>query len=127
MSALLALLLFVGQVGTAEIGGLATYYDGSPGHAAAGPTLRNTLGSDWRGSAVRVCSSRACVTTVLSDFCACGSRHGTDTLIDLDDADFAKLAPLSRGVVSVTVEFIADVRPPATDTEMWAQPWGWSR
>ncbi len=122
MTLLLALVLFVGQVGTVEIGGTATWFDNpqGEGQAAAGPALR--IG-DWRGSTVRVCA-QTCIVVRLTDWCACKG----DRIIDLDDRDFAKLAPLSRGVVSVTVELIGDVRLPPTDTaEMWAQPWGWSR
>ncbi len=120
MTFVLALILAIGQVGTVEIGGTATWYDYHEGQAAAGPALR--IG-DWRGSTVRVCA-QTCIVVRLTGACWCKG----DRIIDLDDADFAKLAPLSRGVVSVTVELIGDVRLPPTDTaEMWAQPWGWSR
>ncbi len=101
------------------LGGSATWYDGHPGEAAAGPALR--IG-DWRGSTVRVCA-QTCIVVRLTDWCACGERAGKDTLLDLDRRDFAKLAPLSRGVVSVTVELLGDVALPATDVApSW---WDW--
>ena len=115
MSILLALALAVGQVGTPAVGGVATWYDTAPGQAAAGPTLRELLGSDWRGQRVTVSANGRSVTVKLTDWCACGSRHGHDTLIDLDDADFARLAPLSAGVVEVSVEW-GTIPLPATDT-----------
>lgn len=75
--------------------GDASYYDWRPGEAAAGPALR--VGA-WRGRLVTVCAS-SCVQVRLTDFCGCpGGR-----VIDLDDASFAQLAPLSRGLVRVTV------------------------
>lgn len=64
-------------------------------YAAAGPALRV---GDWRGRTVTVCAS-TCFAVVLSDFCGCpGGR-----VIDLSGNAFARLAPLSRGVVQVTV------------------------
>ena len=63
--------------------GVATWYAASKGTAAAGPALRAALGKDWRGDRVRVCSGGECVTVRLTDWCACGPRHGTPTLIDL--------------------------------------------
>lgn len=113
-AALLSLAIALGQVGSVAVGGNATWYDGSAGHAAAGPTLRAALGPDWRGTAVQVCAADRCLVTVVDDFCACGERNGKDTLLDLDDVDFAKLAPLSTGVVAVTVTWGWEL--PATDT-----------
>ena len=80
--------------------GWATWYDVAPGHAAAGPALRT---GDWRGRSVTVCAGGQCVTTRLTDWCACGRRNGMPTLIDLARADFARLASPSRGVIRVTV------------------------
>jgi hypothetical protein len=91
--------------------GWATYYDVRSGHAAAGPLLR--IG-DWRGRAVTVCAGSHCLVTRLTDWCACGPRHGMPTLIDLARSDFARLAPTSQGVVLVTV---SGATLPATDTE----------
>ena len=67
-------------------------------YAAAGPDLRETLG-DWRGQRVDVCHGIRCVTVTLIDWCACRSR-----LIDLYGDAFIQLAPLSRGLVRVTIE-----------------------
>ena len=82
--------------------GVAVWYRGCPGCAAAGPLLRAALGSRWRGKRVRVCAARRCIRVVLSDWCAC--RHGR-RLVDLDYRLFARLVPLSRGVVPVIVEW----------------------
>jgi hypothetical protein len=104
-----------------QVRGLATWYDApSKQDAAAGPALRRFLGRDWRGSWVRVMRGSATVTVILTDWCACGSRHGQPTLLDLDDQAYRELAPLSSGVVTVRVERIDGVptRLPNTDTEV---------
>ena len=88
-------------VGTASwfcLAGRSPCTRGYPGglYAAAGPALRV---GDWRGRQVRVCAGERCVTVELIDFCACpGGR-----VIDLYADAFARLAPLSRGVVTVSV------------------------
>ncbi len=82
--------------------GVATWYDAGPGlYGAAGPLLR--LRAGWRGSLVRVCASGACVRVTVIDWCACASRSGAPTLIDLSPAAFRTLAPLTAGVVAVHV------------------------
>ena len=63
--------------------------------AAAGPALR--VGA-WRGRVVTVEANGRSVRVRLVDWCACPGR-----LVDLYAAAFARLAPLSRGVVTVTV------------------------
>ena len=82
----------------ALVQGTATWYEWHAGEAAAGPALRQALGPHWRGQTVKVCAG-SCVVVKLTDWCACG--HGR--VIDLDDQSFRKLAPLSQGVVKVTV------------------------
>lgn len=67
--------------------------------AAAGPKLRKALGGDWRGRHVLVCHRTRCEEVVLNDWCACGSG----SIIDLSDEAFRFFAPLSRGVIKVTV------------------------
>jgi rare lipoprotein A (peptidoglycan hydrolase) len=62
---------------------------------------------------VQVCASR-CVTVRLTDSCQCYRGETRERLIDLSDDAFARLAPLSRGVIRVTVE-VVDVTPPETD------------
>ncbi len=117
MTAILALALALsGNVGTVAIGGLATWYDAPPGQAAAGPDLRAALGPNWRGQIVTVSHDGRSVSVKLSDFCACGDRGGKPTLIDLDDASFARLAPLSAGVIEVSIEFGGTIALPPTDT-----------
>jgi len=87
--------------------GLATWYClrgvsachkgyGNGMYAAAGPSLRH---GNWRGSKVKVCTSSRCVTVTLIDWCACGGGR----VIDLYSDAFRKLAPLSKGVLNVTV------------------------
>jgi rare lipoprotein A (RlpA)-like double-psi beta-barrel protein len=106
-------------IDTALLGGVASWYDDGPGlYGAAGPVLREALGGDpaFRGEHVRVCAD-ACVTVVLSDWCACGERAGKATLVDLSPAAFRRLAPLSAGVVRITIETgAAPQRLPNTDT-----------
>jgi hypothetical protein len=82
--------------------GYATWYRTAGLVAAAGPALRRALGRGWRGQRVTVCAER-CVRVTLADWCACGPRHGRPTLLDLSDDAFARLAPLSRGVIAVVV------------------------
>lgn len=93
---------------TLLVAGWSTWYAWRPGEAAAGPALRRALGPGWRGSIVTVCAHSqnlrvTCARVVLSDWCLCGSRHGRPTVIDLDARTFARLAPLSRGVIRVEV------------------------
>jgi hypothetical protein len=94
------------------LSGRASWYRAPAGTAAAGPALRRALG-DWRGSRVQVCASR-CVVVSLTDWCQCYRGEDRERLIDLSDDAFARLAPLSRGLVRVTVE-VVDVTPPETD------------
>jgi hypothetical protein len=65
-------------------------------YAAAGPRLRAFLGH-WRGQSVTVCAA-TCIRVILDDWCACPHR-----LIDLSAQAFARLAPLSRGILAVSV------------------------
>jgi rare lipoprotein A (peptidoglycan hydrolase) len=78
--------------------GVASWYRWHPGEAAAGPALRAFLGAHWRGTVVTVTANGHSVRVQLSDWCRCPSR-----LIDLGADSFARLAPLSRGLVKVSV------------------------
>ena len=80
------------------ISGLATWYSWHPAEAAAGPALRSWLGSSWRGTVVWVTSGNRSVSVRLTDFMVSGR-----SLVDLDSRSFAKLAPLSTGVLHVTI------------------------
>jgi hypothetical protein len=84
----------------AGISGIASWFRSPAGVSAAGPALRTALGPGWRGRQVAVCAGQHCTTVVLGDWCACSGR-----VIDLDDNQFAQLAPLSRGVVEVSVRW----------------------
>ena len=83
--------------------GVATYYDWRSGQAAAGPALRRLLGPHWRGRWVTVTAGRHRVRVRLTDWCACGPRHGRPALIDLDRRSFARLALPSTGIIEVTI------------------------
>jgi len=86
---------------THSLRGSSTWFRSPAGVSAAGPTLRDALGPGWRGQRVRVCYEGRCVVTVLGDWCACpGGR-----VIDLAAPLFARLAPLSRGVLKVKVSW----------------------
>ena len=88
--------------------GVASWFASPIGVSAAGPRLRSALGPAWRGTRVRVCTATACATTMLGDWMR------ADRLIDLDAPIFARLAPLSAGLVLVTVTPI--LTPPETAT-----------
>lgn len=96
------------------ISGWATYYDAPrSSDAAAGPALRRALGRHWRGSTVQVCAS-SCVVVRLTDWCACGKRHGIPTVLDLDDQAFASIGKLSSGVIRVRVTIVGQIDVPST-------------
>jgi hypothetical protein len=97
----------------ATVPGLASWYGVDGDVAAAGPALRH---GHWRGSIVAVCADR-CVTVRLVDFCQCLRGQRSERLIDLSPSAFARLAPLSAGLIRVTVRRVALV-PPATDTDV---------
>jgi rare lipoprotein A (peptidoglycan hydrolase) len=65
-------------------------------YAAAGPALRV---GDWRDRWVTVTSGGRSVRVQLVDWCACSGVR----VIDLYSSAFEQLAPLSRGVIPVTV------------------------
>ena len=91
------------RAATSTVTGWATYYAYRPAQAAAGPALRRMLGPHWRGMRVRVCTRTACTIVQLTDWCACGPRHGVQTVIDLDLRSFRKIARPWLGVVTVRV------------------------
>jgi len=75
---------------------ICPYSHSSGMYAAAGPALRV---GDWRGRVIQVCTSR-CINVTLVDWCACPNR-----VIDLFGDAFRRLAPLSTGIVPVTVRW----------------------
>jgi hypothetical protein len=120
MTALLAVVCALGAVfpaAPASIEGRASWYAADGNIAAAGPELRDRLGKGWRGTAVQVCAGR-CVVVRLTDWCQCYRGERRERVIDLSDDAFARLAPLSTGVVRVTVEVVDVPRLPATDAEV---------
>ncbi len=88
----------VTDIGTALESGLASWYRDprKTGNYAAVPGWH--FGD--RPYAVTVCHGSRCVTVTVSDACGCPG----DRIIDLAPSAFVRLAPLSRGIVSVTVE-----------------------
>lgn len=66
--------------------------------AAAGPALRV---GHWRGRVVTVSANGRSIRVRLVDWCGCPGRR----VIDLQPAAFARLAPLSRGLVDVVVRW----------------------
>jgi hypothetical protein len=94
----------------ATVRGLASWYGVDGDVAAAGPALRH---GHWRGSFVQVCADR-CVTVRLVDWCQCYSGRRSERVIDLSPSAFARLAPLSAGLIRVTVRGV-ELVPPATD------------
>lgn len=101
------------EIADPVIGGRATWYAASGMIGAAGPALRSYIGPKWRGSLVSICTAtEKCLVVRLTDWCACPRG-----LIDLSDDAFAQLAPLSKGVIGVTVTRVVIPNPPATDTD----------
>jgi hypothetical protein len=98
----------------ATVRGLASWYGVDGDVAAAGPALRHS--GHWRGSVVAVCADR-CVTVRLVDFCQCYRGQRSERVIDLSPSVFARLAPLSAGLIRVSVSPV-HVTPPATDTDV---------
>lgn len=96
--------------------GFASWYDDGAGYYGA---VRSwSWGDD--PYAVQVCLADrpgTCTHVVIRDYCACGDRHGEATVIDLSPSAFRELAPLSRGIVRVTVSDPIDIPLPPTDME----------
>lgn len=123
MAPLLAALLLLGVVApqpvdaeepaahSLELHGRATWFPAGGMIAAAGPDLRAALGPGWRGSLVEVSAGGRAVVVRLTDWCGCPRA-----LIDLSSDAFVRLAPVSRGVIRVTVRPI-EIVPPATDAD----------
>ena len=81
--------------------GVATMTDTSC--AAAGPALRNALGTNWRGTAVRVWYGKQHADTTLCDWCACRGRPGGPTVADLPPWMFRRFG-VAPGVIPVRIE-----------------------
>ncbi len=100
--------------------GQATWYRYHPGQAAAGRALRLALGPRWRGKWVNVTANGRTIRVRLTD-----SMGRTSRLLDLDPHDFARLAPLSQGIVMVVVSWGELIALPATDTVAPRRTHGW--
>jgi rare lipoprotein A (peptidoglycan hydrolase) len=91
---------------TQQLTGLASWYSAAPNTAAAGPAVRVYLDHDYMGARLRVClyGTRKCRVVRISDTCLCRPPYVAQRrAIDLDAQTFAYLAPLSRGIVKVTI------------------------
>lgn len=113
-----------GEVGTALIGGWATYWGTCADCAAAGPLLQEALGQRWLGQTVTVVSERGSVDLRLVTSCACGDRKGMPTFIDISVEAFDRLSPYPAGsardpgVIAVSIEIggPATTLPPTDPT-----------
>ncbi len=124
------------SVGPAQQAGVATYCAPTPKRCQSWgpPALLGAVQSFSFGDdpyVVTVCrqSGAPCVAVTVVSHCACGDRHGQPTVIDLSPAAFARLAPLSRGVIDVVLTVGGPkVTLPPTDTEpYWSWPGGGPR
>jgi rare lipoprotein A (peptidoglycan hydrolase) len=102
----------VSQEAAWSVKGVASWYDlKGPGLYAAMPEWR------WGDPAfrARVCTDSACVTVTVNDHCGCPDGR----VIDLSADAFRRLAPLSQGLVRVTVSVGVEPVPtlPPTDVE----------
>jgi len=88
--------------------GIASWYDDGPGLYAAVPSYR--FGGPRY--ALRVTSGDRSVVVQVRDFCGCPNR-----LIDLSRDAFAELAPLSKGLIRVSIAPVGLTTPPPTDLE----------
>jgi hypothetical protein len=105
-----------GGIGTALVGGTATWYCSSTSPctrycSSTSPCTRGYGPSDMvaaidptlgiaKGDQVTVRHDGRTITVRIVDVCACAGER----LIDLTSGAFARLAPLSRGVIDVTIE-----------------------
>lgn len=106
-----------GDITTAALGGLATWYcgDGSPCTAGYGPgdlvaAIDPSLGIE-KGERLVVRYESRTVTVRVVDVCACGG----DRIIDLTRLAFSQLADPAVGQIPVSIEFGGVPTLPATD------------
>lgn len=102
-----------GGIGSVLVGGKATWCAPTPTHCQSwgdGALLGAMPSFDFGDEpfTATVCYDGSCVDVTVVSYCACGLRDGVPTVIDLSPAAFARLAPLSRGVIDVTVEIDGD-------------------
>lgn len=96
-------------VSSSGVMGKATWYDDGPGLYGA----IDRKDSDFeKGDSVRVTSGGTSVVVQIVDTCGCPG----DRIIDLSPAAFTRLAPLSQGIVPVTIAAAGPLPTlPATD------------
>jgi len=84
------------------VSGTASWYDDGPGLYAA---VSSWTWGDERYD-LRVCGVDwgVCVTVTVRDFCQCYVGTSMERVIDLSPDAFRKLAPLSHGLVTVTIQ-----------------------
>ena len=84
-----------------SVSGTASYYDDGAGLYAAVPSFT------WGDKPYKVLVCRnpgTCVTVTVRDHCQCFVGTKNERVIDLSPAAFAKLAPLSRGLLAVVYQ-----------------------
>jgi hypothetical protein len=111
-----------GAIGTALVGGWATWWDTCADCAAAGPLLQTMVGPDWQGRTVTVVSAHGSQDLRLVTSCACGDRKGKPTFIDVSVEAWSDLSPYPArsdrdpGVIAVSIEIPgASTTLPPTD------------
>lgn len=122
-SVILAVALVLAPMDT--VSGTATWYcgNGSPCTAGYAPgqlvAAIDRKDSRWRkGDRVRVTSGSRSVVVTIVDVCGCPGRR----VIDLSAAAFARLAPLGRGVIAVTLTDADEPRFTLPPTDALPEP-----
>ena len=111
---MLSLAVLMGStLPSAPPGGTASWYDDGSGLYAAVPSYR--FGDPTYP--LNVCAGTRCVQVTVRDHCQCHVGTSRERIIDLSRDAFSRLAPLSRGLVRVTLSEPVPNHLPATDTE----------
>lgn len=111
MNPILLLAIVLGLIANVtSFAGRASYYDDGPGLYAAVHSFR--FGNPrYKLTVCRADDPRRCVTVVVRDHCQCLVGTASERIIDLSPSAFERLAPLSVGLVKVTI----GGRAPATN------------
>lgn len=105
----------------AAVVGTASWFDAGPGHYAALPGYH-------AGTVVRlvVCGSEGdrstCLTVAVVTSCQCYVGTPSERIVDLSRDAFAQLAPLSRGLVRVSIREVHRCR--VVSCSAWPEPHG---
>lgn len=101
-----------GEIGTALVGGTASHVGTRFGD-------RYLALPEGPGVLVEVCGNAACVTRRSTDAGPDLAMQRQGRVVDLNAYDFERVCgcPASVGLIEVTVEYLAEIELPATDTE----------